>query len=249
MTHRIARIFDPASSIGDPASSIGGPLAWPHDREGPATPGRAPMPAAARALVGGVGYTNLRDRSFGPLLVERLQSRLWPSDVVVDDLSFSPLDVLFKLQAEPRPFRLGLFVGAVAQGRPPGTVDRYCWPGVALSPDDLQGRIGEAVTGVVSLDNLLHILAHFGGLPRRTVVIEVEPEHEEAWGPELSRPVRAALDEVESLILEELGGSFVGADPRVRPSCQGDGKGGRAGPPLPALAVQPFDAPPDEEAR
>jgi hydrogenase maturation protease len=185
------------------ATPVGDPLAWPRPREGPATIDGRPV-RAARVLIGGVGYTNLRDRSFGPLLIERLRRRAWPDDVVVEDLSYGPIDVLFKLQAESRPFRLGLFVGAVARGRPPGTVVRYVWPRLTPAADELQERIGEAVTGVVSLENLLQILTHFGALPQQTVVVEVEPEPEEGWGPELSAPVTAALIDVEALILDEL---------------------------------------------
>jgi hydrogenase maturation protease len=187
-----------------------GLLAWPRRPHDPTTPDDGPRSAPARVLIGGVGYSNLRDRSFGPLLVERLQRRAWPPEVVVDDLSYGPIDVLFKLQAEPQPFRLGIFVAAVARGRPPGTVEQQPWPGLALAEDDLQARIAEAVTGVVSLENLLYVLDHFGALPRQTVVVEVEPEAEEGWGSDLSTPVRAALDTVEGLILQLLAGSRPG---------------------------------------
>jgi len=182
---------------------IPGLLAWPSQNEGPAPATRAPV-GPGRILVGGVGYTNLRDRSFGPLLIERLKDRAWPADVVVEDVSYGPIDVLFKLQAEPGGFRLGIFVGAVARGRPEGTVDRYIWQSSTPSVDELQERVAEAVTGVVSLENLLLILAHFGALPRRTLVIEVEPEAEEGWGPDLSGPVQLALGTVEALILDEI---------------------------------------------
>ena len=184
-------------------ASIAGLLAWPSQDEGPA---EAPRVSAGvgRVLVGGVGYTNLRDRSIGPLLIERLQSRRWTADVVVEDVSYGPIDVLFKLQAEPSGFRLGVFVSAVARGRPEGTVERYVWQEPTPSVDELQERVAEAVTGVVSLENLLLILRHFGALPTRTVVIEVEPEAEERWGPELSDAGRAALDRVEALVLDEL---------------------------------------------
>ena len=182
---------------------VAGLLAWPIQHEGPAEAPRAPT-GVGRTLVGGVGYTNLRDRSIGPLLIERLRDRTWPPEVVVEDVSYGPIDVLFKLQAEPAGFRLGVFVSAVARGRPEGTVERYTWQAVTLSVDELQERIAEAVTGVVSLENLLHILSHFGALPARTVVIEVEPEVEERWGPDLSASGRAALDRAEALIADEL---------------------------------------------
>jgi hydrogenase maturation protease len=180
-----------------------GLLAWPVQHEGPADVSRAPA-GRGRVLVGGVGYTNLRDRSIGPLMIERLQERAWPADVVVEDVSYCPIDVLFKLQAEPSGFRLGVFVSAVARGRPEGTVERYIWQPGTPPVDELQERIAEALTGVVRLENLLHILAHFGALPERTVVIEVEPEAEETWGPDLSDAARNALDRVQALILEEV---------------------------------------------
>ena len=182
---------------------VTGLLAWPRQDEGPADTARAPS-GPGRVLVGGVGYTNLRDRSLGPLLIDRLQQRTWPADIVVEDVSYGPIDVLFKLQAEPVGFRLGIFVSAVARGRPAGTVERYPWQAPTLSVDELQARVAEAVTGVVSLENLLYILSHFGALPKRTIVIEVEPEAEERWGPELSDPALNALDRAEALILDEL---------------------------------------------
>jgi hydrogenase maturation protease len=189
-----------------------GLLAWPIQHEAPAEAPPATL-GVGRILVGGVGYTNLRDRSIGPLLIERLQARNWPADVVVEDASYGLIEVLFKLQAEPRGFRLGVFVSAVARGRTEGTVERYVWRAPTPSMDELQERIAEAVTGVVSLENLLQILAHFGALPTRTVVIEVEPEAEELWGPDLSDAARGALDRVEALILEELAtASTSGAD-------------------------------------
>ena len=112
--------------------------------------------------------------------------------------------MLFKLQAEPRGFRVGIFVGAVARGRVEGTIERSVWRSTYPSVDELQERISEAVTGVVSMENLLYILDHFGALPAQTMVIEVEPEAEESWGPELSASMLAALERVEVLVLDEV---------------------------------------------
>ena len=186
-----------------PAPAAGGLLAWPLQQEGPAGASPAPV-GTGRILVGGVGYTNLRGRSLGPVLIERLQAHSWPADVVVEDVSYGPIDVLFKLQAEPRGFRVGIFVGAVARGRSEGAIERSVWRSTDPSVDELQERISEAVTGVVSMENLLYILDHFGALPPQTVVIEVEPEAEESWGPELSTSMLAALEQVEVLVLDEV---------------------------------------------
>lgn len=189
-----------------------GLLAWPQAAASPADAERSDV-GRGRILVGGIGYTNLRDRSFGPLLVERLLAQAWPTDVVVEDVSYGPIDVLFKLQAEPHGFRLGIFVTAAVRGRPPGTVERRVWHGETPSVDELQERVAEAVTGVVSLENLLHILQHFGALPSQTVIIEIEPEVEETWGPGLSDPVAAAVHQVETLIRAEIAAATAAKHP------------------------------------
>jgi hydrogenase maturation protease len=140
--------------------------------------------------------------SVGPTLIERLLARPWPPGVVVEDLSYGPIDVLFRLQASP-PFTGAVFATAVIRGRAPGTLYRARWVSPRPSPDELQARMAEAITGVISLDNLLCILDHFGALPPEVVVLEVEPL-EETWGLEFSPPVRAALDQAETAIQAEV---------------------------------------------
>lgn len=183
------------------------PLPWPAVGEGPA-PGAAlrhrpaeggAAPGRPRLLVGGVGYRNLRDYSLGPALVDRLQGRAWPPGVVVEDLSVGPIDVLFRLQAEPAPFAAGLFVGSVRRGRPPGTVEARRWRAASPAVEELQARIAEAVTGVISLENLLLILQHFGALPAQTLVVEIEPA-DEGWGEGFSPAGQAALAEAEAIV-------------------------------------------------
>ena len=183
-------------------------LAFPETREGPAV-GTGLSPARAqwdrrppRILVAGVGYTCLTDLSVGPALVERLQAQEWPDGVLVEDLSYGPIDVLFKLQASP-PFRAAVFVTAASRGRAPGTLHRGTWTQASLPADELQARMAEAITGVISLDNLLHILNHFGTLPAEVVTFEVEPLAG-TWGTEFSPPVRAALAEAESAVRREV---------------------------------------------
>ena len=154
-------------------------------------------PSAARRLVGGVGYTNLRDGSAGPLLAERLARAALP-DTDVEDLSYSPLDVLLLLQRRA-PYDELVLVGAVARGDVPGTVRVGRWDPPPESAEALQARVAEAVTGVVSLENLLRIVGHFGALPPRVTVVEIEPA-DEGWGPDPSPAVAAALDRVEALV-------------------------------------------------
>lgn len=154
---------------------------------------------AARVLVGAVGYSNLRDHSAGPLLIEELGPL---GDAVdIEDLSYSPIDVLFLLQRRPKYDRIVL-VGAVARGDPPGTVRRRTvQPRVDAS--ELQGRIAEAVTGVISMDNLVHIVTYFGAMPEDLTVFEIEPAVE-AWGPDPTPEVRRAMAHTAALIRDEV---------------------------------------------
>lgn len=160
-----------------------------------------------RVLVGGVGYRNLRDQSAGPLVIERLGASLGDR-VDVEDLSYGPIDVLFAFQRR-EPYRAAIFVTAVPRGRTPGAVTRRIWDGPAIPDEDLQERVAEAVTGVISLDNLLHICAYFKALPPRVVVVEIEPLELE-WGEALSPEGARAVDAALALIRDELAGLLDG---------------------------------------
>ncbi len=154
--------------------------------------------ANRRILVAGVGYDNLRDQSAGPLALERLERLNWPAGVELEDLSAGAVHVAHALQAR-EPYGAAVFIGAAARGGPPGAVRVTDFRHGAASQDEIQARVAEAVTGVVSLDTLLTVLDHFGGLPERVVVVEVEPL-DGGWGPEPSPPVLVALERVEDVV-------------------------------------------------
>jgi hydrogenase maturation protease len=155
-----------------------------------------------RLLVGGVGYRLLRDLSFGPLLVDRLAREKWPDGVEIEDLSYGPVGIMHNLDARP-PYDRIVLVGAVKRGRPAGDVLRYSWRRQLPDADEIQARVAEAVTGVISLDNLLIIATYFGKLPQDVVVIEVEPLDED-WGeefsPEVERAVPRVIEEIHRAI-------------------------------------------------
>jgi Ni,Fe-hydrogenase maturation factor len=46
--------------------------------------------STARILIAGLGYRNLRDMSFGPVLMDRLAQDGWPHGVEVEDLIYGP---------------------------------------------------------------------------------------------------------------------------------------------------------------
>jgi len=155
-----------------------------------------------RVLIGGVGYRNLRDHSFGVLAVDALAARSWPSDVSVEDISYNPITVVQRLEDDPaeRRFGLAVILGAVDRGRQAGTLTVYRWDTVLPDATRVQAAVAEAVTGVIALDNTLIVARHFGALPP-AVVVEVEPRSH-AFGPELSPEVARALERACQLVTD-----------------------------------------------
>jgi hydrogenase maturation protease len=155
-------------------------------------------------LIAGVGYSHLTDLSFGPLLVEHLRKRDWPADVQIEDLSYGPIAVLQWFQDHPGRFEQMIAVGAIQRhGFEPGTLRSYRWETGRFDQTEIQERVTEAVTGIVSLENLLAILEHFEVLPSDTLVIEFEPVKTE-WGLDLSQTGERRLIEVRDVIEREV---------------------------------------------
>jgi len=198
----------------DPYTQPAVAIPWPPTTEGPVrsvTPrpatredmARSARPLAPgtvrRILLAGVGYRNLRDMSAGPELVERLRQKLdWPAGVEIEDLSFGAVHVMHWLQERPA-FDAAVLVAGVARGRPPGSVTCADWTAPAISAEEVQAAIAEAVTGVISLDTLLTVLGYFAVLPPRVVTVELEPRDDD-WGPEFSPVVQEALNEAVHVI-------------------------------------------------
>ncbi len=155
-----------------------------------------------RTLIAGVGYPFLRDGSLGPVLTAQLKQRAWLPHVQVEDYSFGPVAAVQRWQAMPEPFEKVVFFSAVQRGRKPGSVVRYQWDQPTPDPAAVQERVAEAVTGVISLDNLLIISRAFGVLPKDTVVVEVEPA-DQGWGPGFSPAVEGAIPEVIRILTNE----------------------------------------------
>jgi hypothetical protein len=157
-----------------------------------------------RTVIGGVGYRNLRDHSFGIVMSDELESEARPPSLLVEDLSYGPVAVGQWLLDEARdaPMTRAVFVTAVARedGRPPGTISVYRWDRVLPSDDEIQRAMTDAVTGVILLDNTLIITEWMTALPADAIVVEVEPlEH--AFGDDMSPAVASACSRVRELVM------------------------------------------------
>jgi hydrogenase maturation protease len=152
-----------------------------------------------RVLIGGIGYLYLRDGSLGPAVVALLSRETWPPGVLVEDLSYGPVAVMQRLEDMKPPFDRLVLVGAVSRGRAAGAISVYQWTGPLPDETEIQARVGEAVTGVISLDNLLVVAGFFDTLPREVLVVEVEPQ-DEGWGEGFSPVIEAAQSEVLAVV-------------------------------------------------
>lgn len=164
-----------------------------------------PAVPALRVMVAGIGYRNLRDHSVGLVVTERLATREWPRDidVVIEDLSYNPVAVSQRFDAEPpdRRFSRLVVVSGVARGgaRWPGAITCYRWNGALPSEPEIRRAMAAAMSGTISIDNTLVVVKHMGSLPDEVIVVEVEPAIHE-FGDHFSTPVSIIIDELTERI-------------------------------------------------
>lgn len=126
-------------------------------------------------VIGIVGYYGfVRGYPLGPELMERLQALAWPDGVEIREMNWGPVAIVQDFQAQQRKPERVVLVGALDRGLAVGTVSCRRWAGGTLALDAVQRRMFEAVTGVISLDNLLVIGAHFGVWPEETFSVELQ---------------------------------------------------------------------------
>ncbi len=134
-----------------------------------------------KTFIGTVGYHNLRNHSIGPTLLPQLQKMQWPDGVEVDELNWGPIAIVQKFQALPTTFDRVILLSAIERaGRTIGDITVFKWMVVLPDEEMIQRCIGDAVTGVISVENLLIIGEHFKIWTGETFVVDVEPGPEQA---------------------------------------------------------------------
>ena len=130
----------------------------------------------AQVVLGLVGYFQfVRGYPIGPELKERLEAVNWPdNEVTIKEMNWGPIAIVQDFQANPEPLDRMVLVSAIDRGLKPGTVSCRRWTGGKLDVMAVQDRVFEAVTGVISLDNLLVIGEHFGIWPEELITIELQ---------------------------------------------------------------------------
>ena len=128
-----------------------------------------------RIVIGLVGYCQfVRGYVLGPELMARLRAGPWPDHVEIREMNWGPIAIVQDLQASGDTFDRVVLVGAGDRGLAPGTVTCRRWTGRVQDTLAVQRRVFEAVTGVISVDNLLVIGAHFGVWPDQLFSVEVQ---------------------------------------------------------------------------
>ena len=130
----------------------------------------------SRVAVGLIGYYPfIRGHPLGPELRERLDAIVWAGHAVtLKEMNWGPIAIVQDIQASGETYDRVVLVGATDRGLENGTVTCRRWDGGELDVMAVQQRVFEAVTGIVSLDNLLVIGAHFGIWPQELITVEIQ---------------------------------------------------------------------------
>lgn len=148
-----------------------------------------------KIFIGTVGYHNLRNHSIGPALLAQLQKMNWPHNVEIDELNWGPIAIVQKFQSLPIPYDRVILICAIERGRNIGDVTLFKWMGKLPNEELIQRCIGDAVTGVISVENLLIIGEHFKIWKGETFLVDVEPGPEEA-GEGFTEEVQQAIPDL-----------------------------------------------------
>ncbi len=161
-----------------------------------------------KVLIAGVGHPNLKDLSFGQVLLPFLEKQKWAKEFDLENLSFGAIAVLQWFQDHPGKYDRVIFVSAAErEGRTPGTLDIFKWDFAPLDEEVVQECVAESVTGIISLDNLMQILQFFKVLPPEVFVLDLEPIDSEI-GFECSPEITARFDEFAEIVKEKAMGNL-----------------------------------------
>ncbi len=160
-----------------------------------------------KTFIGTVGYHNLRNHSIGPALLPQLQKMQWAEDIEVDELNWGPIAVVQKFQSLATPYDRVILIAAIERaGRNIGDITIYRWMGKLPDEEMIQRCVGDAVTGVISVENLLIIGEHFKIWPGEIFVVDVEPGPEQAgegFTEEMQQAVPDLMLTLQNLSAEE----------------------------------------------
>ena len=161
------------------------------------------MESNKKTLIGTVGYHILGNHSMPPMLFHHLKEMTWPSHVKVDELNWGPVAVVQMFEAEEPPFEKVIILCAIERkGRKIGQVDVFQWKGQLPDEEQIQACVGDAATGVISVENLLVIGEYFKIWKDEVYLVDVEPGPEvagENWTEEMESSIPEVISTLKRL--------------------------------------------------
>ena len=159
-----------------------------------------PVELNKNVLVGTVGYGLLSNHSIGPVLLPQLRQLDWPDGIIVDELNWGPIAIVQQFEALETPYDRVVFLIAIERpGRKIGEINIFQWKGGLPDERQIQACVGDAATGIISIDNLLVIGEYFKIWPKEVFIVDVEPGKEE-MGQSFTPDVEAVIPEVLKMI-------------------------------------------------
>ncbi len=156
-----------------------------------------------KTLIGTVGYHILGNHSVPPMLLPHLEKLSLPEYVKVDELNWGPLAVVQMFEEENPPFERVVILCAVQRtGRAIGQIDVFKWQGMLPDNEQIQACVGDAATGVISVENLLVIGEYFNIWPSEVYLVDVEPGPEvagEQWTWEVQQCIPHVITVIKKL--------------------------------------------------
>lgn len=139
------------------------------------------MESNKKILLGTIGYHLLGNHSIGPILLDKIKEQSWAQEVDVQEMNWGPIAIVQQFQTNKHKYdRVVFFTAIERDGREIGEYTIYKWGGRQPSNTDVQACVGDAVTGVISAENLLIIGEHFGIWPKEVYLFDVQPGPEQA---------------------------------------------------------------------
>ena len=153
-----------------------------------------------KILIGTVGYHLLQNHSVGPILFEDLKKMKFSKKVEVEEMNWGPIAIVQYFQSLAVPFDRLIFLVAIERpDRKVGTIDVFKWKGGLPSETQIQACVGDAATGVISVENLLIIGEFFKIWPKELYLVDVEPGPEIA-GEHLTLEVEERVSDILDII-------------------------------------------------
>ena len=163
------------------------------------------MALSKKTLIGTVGYHILGNHSMPPMLFSHLKDLSLPNHIKVDELNWGPVAVVQMFQAEELPFEKVIILCAVErEGREIGEIDVFQWQGDLPDEEQIQACVGDAATGVISVENLLVIGEYFKVWKDEVYLVDVEPGPEvagEQWTEEMQNAIPDIISTIKRLAL------------------------------------------------